>query len=194
MLYGSNDSDDNGNGTWTKVDEVNNDNTLPDLNYYAGLYKVNNPARFSYYKLEVTAPGNGAFLQVSEMTLYEDLSALSLDPATITPYVTSDGGQTWQSVNTLTVKQGDSFAFGPQANQPGTWSWSGPNGFTSNQREFTINNVTAAQAGDYVLTFYSQNGTQTVYTFTLTVDPPASVRHLKQTWQPAASSTSTDRK
>ena len=184
VLYGSNDCDNNGNGTWTKVDEVNNDNTLPDLNYYAGLYKVDNPARYSYYKLDVTAPsGDGVFLQVSEMTLYEDLSVLSLDPATITPYVTSDGGDSWQSVNTLTVKEGDSFAFGPQADQPGTWSWRGPNGFTSNQREFTINNVTAAQAGQYVLTFSSQNGTQTVYTFTLTVEDPTGIRQASEAKQ-----------
>ena len=53
----------------------------------------------------------------------------------ITPYVNNGSG--WQQGTSLTVNAGGYFVIGPQADQSGSWSWTGPNGFTSNSREFT---------------------------------------------------------
>ena len=57
----------------------------------------------------------------------------------ITPYVNNGSG--WQQGTSLTVNAGGYFVIGPQADQSGSWSWTGPNGFTSNSREFTRSNA-----------------------------------------------------
>ena len=49
----------------------------------------------------------------------------------ITPYVNNGSG--WQQGTSLTVNAGGYFVIGPQADQSGSWSWTGPNGFTSNR-------------------------------------------------------------
>ena len=165
-LYGSNDSDNYGNGTWTEVDNVTNDDNLPNVNYYAALYKVDSPSRYQYYKLEIPAQ-DAEFLQLSEMTMYEDVNALPYGPATIRPFV--HDGNVWLEQNTVSIKAGENFSLGPQANHEGTWYWTGPNGFASSSREFTITNATTAQSGYYVVTFTSVNGTQTTATFTVNI-------------------------
>ena len=58
---------------------------------------------------------------------------------------------------------------GPQADQSGSWSWTGPNGFTSNSREFTRSNVTTSQAGTYTVTFTAQSGATAKQSFTVNV-------------------------
>jgi hypothetical protein len=60
-----------------------------------------------------------------------------------------------------------------------TYSWTGPNGFTSNQQNPTITNVTFADAGDYVLTLTAPGCTPTNSTTTAAVvSPPAPTLNL----------------
>ena len=86
----------------------------------------------------------------------------------ITPYVNNGSG--WQQGTSLTVNAGGYFVIGPQADQSGSWSWTGPNGFTSNSREFTRSNVTTSQAGTYTVTFTAQSGATAKQSFTVNVN------------------------
>lgn len=54
----------------------------------------------------------------------------------ITPYLQVNGGA-WQQVGSVTVNQGANVTLGPQPLTGGSWSWTGPSGFTSTQREIT---------------------------------------------------------
>ena len=89
---------------------------------------------------------------------------------TITPYVNDGTG--WKQTTSLTVLAHKSFRIGPQANPDGgTWQWRGPNNFTSNDREIGVSNVTAANSGDYVVT-YTKDGVQATATIRITVSEP----------------------
>ena len=94
---------------------------------------------------------NGAGLLAR--TIYGTISQTA---ANITPYAQDKYG--WRQLSELSITVGETFSLGPQAAGNGTWSWTGPNGFTSNQREFTINNATVDQDGTYVATFTDANG------------------------------------
>lgn len=51
--------------------------------------------------------------------------------------------------------EGSSFTIESSGITSGTFTWSGPNGFSSNQRNFTINNATQSMSGVYTLTVSS---------------------------------------
>ncbi|MDP9052713.1 MAG: RICIN domain-containing protein, partial [Acidobacteriota bacterium] len=61
------------------------------------------------------------------------VSSSSCTPTSITPFLQVNGGA-WQQTATGTVPVGSTVNLGPQP-IGGTWSWSGPGGFNSNQRE-----------------------------------------------------------
>ncbi len=100
ILYGSNDSDDQGNGTWTEVDNVSNDTYLTDENYFTALYKVDSPARFKYYKLKVTDT-QARTMQLSEMTMLEDTAA---DATAVRPQAMNNGSLRRNSTHTYNLK------------------------------------------------------------------------------------------
>ncbi|MFC0772159.1 T9SS type A sorting domain-containing protein [Terrimonas alba] len=89
-------------------------------------------------------------------------------PTTITPYVQINGGA-WQQTANASLTAGGSVQFGPQPTQGGSWSWSGPNGFSATTREVTISNIQANQAGNYVATYTNSGGCQSTQTFNVTV-------------------------
>ena len=84
----------------------------------------------------------------------------------ITPYVNNGSG--WKEGATLTVLAGGSFWIGPHPNVNEGWSWTGPNGFTSNQREITFDKVSPSQSGIYTAT-YSENGNRSTFQFYVNV-------------------------
>ena len=53
---------------------------------------------------------------------------------------------------------------------PYTYSWSGPNGYTSSAQNPSITNITAAQAGTYTVTAYDANGCTGTTTAQITVN------------------------
>lgn len=103
-------------------------------------------------------------------------------PTAITPYVAVNGGAFTQTA-TATLTAGGSVTFGPQPLTGGTWSWSGPNGYTSASREITLSNVQTNQSGSYIATHTNASGCPSAQTFTLTVNPPPS--NLPSPWQTA---------
>jgi len=78
----------------------------------------------------------------------------------ITPYLNVNGTG-WQQTSTASLSSGGSLEFGPQPTS-GTWSWTGPNGFTGSARDFTLTNMQTNQSGTYTAKYTSGSscGTQ----------------------------------
>jgi len=97
---------------------------------------------------------------------------------TITSYISVNG--VWKSagVNAVSLKSGGSIKFGPQPSD-GTWSWTGPNGFSSNSRETSINNIQVKQAGNYIGTFTTVAGCVETIICTITVDGASAIEAPK---------------
>ena len=140
----------------------------------------------------VTALGPDASMYIDYVRVYqkdvnivfgENDGSAQADAPVITPYMMDDSG--WAERTSITIKEGSTFALGPQANgnawTEGTWSWTGPNGFTSNDREVTFNNVGAAQAGDYTVTFTDKNGGRASSTMTVNITGINGIREVKAT-------------
>jgi glycosidase len=103
----------------------------------------------------------------------------SCTPTTITPYVSVNGGAFTQTAS-ATLTAGGSVTFGPQPATGGTWSWTGPNGYSASVREITLNNVQTNQSGSYIATHTNAAGCTSTQAFTLTVNPPPS--NLPSPW------------
>jgi hypothetical protein len=95
---------------------------------------------------------------------------------------TTDG---WSSVDvkTLTpaVTAGSTLTLGPGPNT-GTWSWTGPNGFTADTREVTFENITLAEAGTYVAVNTNDCGASASLTFVITVSSDCLPTPLNWAW------------
>ena len=85
----------------------------------------------------------------------------------ITAYQNVNNGG-WQQATTASVPAGGSIIYGPQPTD-GTWSWSGPNGFSSSSREITISNLQTITGGTYTATYTNACGAKSTQGFTVTV-------------------------
>jgi hypothetical protein len=101
-------------------------------------------------------------------------------PTAIVPYAQVNGG-TWQQITNASVASGGSVMFGPQPTTGGSWSWSGPNGYTASTREITISNIQTSQSGNYVATYTNATGCQSTQAFTITVST-ATGTILREYW------------
>lgn len=85
----------------------------------------------------------------------------------IVPYIQVNGGA-WQNTNTVTVSAGSSVNLGPQPLTGGSWSWTGPKGYTSTSRQ--INNIPLnSGVNTYVAAYTNPGGGVSTMTFTITV-------------------------
>jgi hypothetical protein len=89
-------------------------------------------------------------------------------PTAITPYVQVNGG-TWNQTASASLTAGGSVTFGPQPTSGGSWSWSGPNGFSASTREVTLSNIQTTQAGTYTATYTNPGGCNSTQNFAVTV-------------------------
>ena len=90
-------------------------------------------------------------------------------PTVITPNVQINNGAWVQSLN-ATLAAGGVVNFGPGPSWlTGSWSWTGPNGFTASGRGFQLTNVQSNQSGDYVVTYINEAGCSSQLTHSLTV-------------------------
>ncbi|SFE09540.1 T9SS type A sorting domain-containing protein [Flavobacterium phragmitis] len=96
-------------------------------------------------------------------------------PSAITPYVQINGG-TWQQTAGVSLAQGSSLKFGPQPVTGGSWSWSGPNNFSSSAREVSLSNIQGSQAGSYTATYTNSSGCKSTQIFNVAVTGSIIVR------------------
>lgn len=102
------------------------------------------------------------------------LSECTITP--IDPFLKIGEGEFEVSANAY-LQFGDSITLSPQAAGAGSWSWTGPEGFTSDERELTLEDLTEEQSGDYIVRYTNECGSQSKYTFNLHIDPePTEVR------------------
>ncbi|WP_017446716.1 hypothetical protein [Gayadomonas joobiniege] len=109
-------------------------------------------AQTGTYTATFTTP---AGCQASQ-TFTTNLVAGECTPAKVTPYFRINQG-TWMQTGEASVKVGDTIDIGPQPHG-GTWSWSGPDDYASDQRQIQLSKVTLAQAGTYSAIYTPQNG------------------------------------
>jgi hypothetical protein len=112
-------------------------------------------------------------------------------PTPIVPYIQVNGGS-WQQIASVTVASGSTVNLGPQP-LTGTWSWTGPNGYTSTSRQ--INSIPLSTGTNtFVATYTNASGAQSTETFTITVTgaPTPIVPYIQVnggSWQQTASAT-----
>ena len=114
----------------------------------------------------------GKYLLLGTLTITGTTTAATptCTPSAITPYHQVNNAGGWnQGVLDVKVAPGSSVKFGPQPNVATGWSWTGPDGFTATTREFTLTDIQAAKAGNYVATYTNDCGAQSSVTFTLCV-------------------------
>jgi len=91
----------------------------------------------------------------------------------ITPYAQVNGGS-WNQVSSAVLNAGSTIILGPQASSNNSWNWTGPNNFTSTNREITLNKITLAQAGVYNLQHSNANGCWSFSKFIIKVNSTVS--------------------
>lgn len=171
------------------------------------------PGAVIYYTTNGTTPTTGSSvfnpskpIQVSATTTIEAIAVATgytnslpasglytIVGTPITPYIQVNGAA-WQQTNSATVAYGSTVNLGPQP-LTGTWSWTGPNGYTSTSRQ--INSIPLSTGTNtYVATYTNSSGAQSTETFTISVTgaPTPIVPYIQVNggaWQQTASVTVT---
>jgi hypothetical protein len=126
-------------------------------------------------------PGNGQFIQgdmnvfgrvymstVGRGVVYGESDQTCI-PTNGSPYIQINA-EAKKKLWITTVNPGSNVLLSPEPVASGTWSWSGPEGFTATTREVTISGIQPAQAGIYKVTYTNASGCQSSFqTFTLDV-------------------------
>lgn len=91
-------------------------------------------------------------------------------PTAITPYISVNNGSTWSEETAATVSSTSTQVdLGPQPTSGGSWSWSGPNGFTSTSRQ--IDDIRLSTGSNvYKATYTNSSGCKSTQSFTITVN------------------------
>jgi zinc protease len=94
----------------------------------------------------------------------------SCTPTTITPYVSVNNGSSWAEETAATVSSTSTQVdLGPQPASGGSWSWSGPNGYTSTARQ--IDDVPLKTGSNvYTATYTNGSGCKSSQAFTIKVN------------------------
>ena len=85
----------------------------------------------------------------------------SCTPTAITPYIQVSGGS-WLQTASVTVSAGSSVNLGPQPVSGGSWSWTGPSGYTSTSRQIA---VTVNSTSTYTATYTNSCGSKPGFPF-----------------------------
>jgi hypothetical protein len=116
----------------------------------------------------VTITGTSGSTTVST-TIALTVSTGSCTPTAIVPYVSVNGGSTWTQESAATVSSTSTAVdLGPQPVSGGSWSWTGPNGYTSTSRQ--INSIPLSSGvNNYVATYTNTSSCKSTQTFAITV-------------------------
>ena len=94
-------------------------------------------------------------------------------PDSIIPYVKIHNNTGWDETTDVKLNKGDSLVIGPHPWEGGRWLWSGPNGFTSTNREIHIGKMDGTMSGYYKAVHTNASGCEGSVTFKVVVDDPA---------------------
>lgn len=108
-----------------------------------------------------------------------NLSGNDFCGTTLTSYVNINN-LAWQQSSSVSLKTGNSLSVGPQPGLNNGWRWTGPSGFTSNKRDFTLSNITVAQAGTYYCTFTNTLGCESYLSLKVSVDGVSAVGDIDE--------------
>jgi hypothetical protein len=113
----------------------------------------------------ITVKGTSASLTASTTIAL----TVNCTPTTITPYISINGGATWTEESRAKASSTSTVVdLGPQPSSGGSWSWTGPNKYTSTLRQ--INSIPLTVGADlYVATYTNTSGCKSTQTFTITV-------------------------
>ena len=89
----------------------------------------------------------------------------------IIPYVKVGDGS-WNETLDLNVAKGASVTFGPHPWDGKIWSWEGPDGFKSTDRENTLKNLDGDNSGYYTVTYTNETGCKSTARIKMIVDDP----------------------
>lgn len=102
------------------------------------------PVKARYFRMVATS---GSYACILEMDML--LNTEPYTPQTIIPY-NKINARGWANSTEITPKEGDQLTFGPNVNSgKGTWAFFGPRNQMGATREFTIKEITSADAGIY---------------------------------------------
>jgi streptogramin lyase len=115
---------------------------------------------------------------------------ITVNGTPLTPYIQVNGGG-WQQLSTVTVNPGDTVNLSEQVLSGGSYSWSGPPGFSANTR--VASGVPLNSASNlFTLTYTNTSGAISTQTFTITVNGTPLTPYIQVndgTWQQVSSVT-----
>ena len=113
---------------------------------------------------------------------------ITINSTPIVPYLQVNGGA-WQQIATVTVNPGDTVSLGPQPQTGGSWSWTGPSGFTATTRVINATSLNSP-SNVYTATYTNVDGVAgTPMNFTITINSTPIVPYLQVNggaWQQAS--------
>lgn len=89
----------------------------------------------------------------------------------IVPYVKVGDGD-WNETKDLKVEKGATVTIGPHPWDGKIWDWTGPDGFTSQDREIKLSNMQWQKSGIYTVTYTNETGCESSIKIKIVVDDP----------------------
>ncbi|MGA2851103.1 MAG: hypothetical protein ABSE46_19035 [Terracidiphilus sp.] len=120
------------------------------------------------FEIGDTDGGSGTFTVNSYSLSFS--SGGSCTPTSITPYISVNNGSSWAEENSATVgSTSTQVDLGPQPTSGGSWSWSGPSGYSSTSRQ--ISDIPLKTGSNvYTATYTNSSGCKSTEAFTITVN------------------------
>jgi hypothetical protein len=115
------------------------------------------------------APGKtlkGVLLPYNRNVVFLGMGLTALSTP-IVPYIQVNGAA-WQQTASASVTAGSVVNLGPQPVSGGSWSWTGPNGYTSTSRQINSIPLTTG-VNNFVATYTNSSGAKSTQTFVITV-------------------------
>ena len=94
---------------------------------------------------------------------------INVNGTPLTPYIQVNGGG-WQQRSTLTVNPGDTVNLGEQVLSGGSYSWSGPSGFSNPATRVASAAPLNSASNVFTLTYTNTSGVTSTLTFTINVN------------------------
>ena len=146
------------------------ENLLLFMNWCANDGKLNSKT-FSTadFGFEITSTSGSQTFTLNSYSISTS-SGGSCTPTTITPYISVNNGSSWAKESSATVSSTSAQVdLGPQPTSGGSWSWTGPSGFTSTARQ--INDIKLSTGSNvYTATYTNSSSCKSTQAFTITVN------------------------